>query len=337
MEQLPPHPPHRWATIVNKNTNGTVNLSSAPDANRTSVAQKAKTKLTESYLPAVMQAVAYYVELIQYEPLYTTTIEPPFSIVPPTLPTKPSYDAVSQPTSTTWKPIATTTNRPVTWWSPPSTEKPQTSTWWSPPSTTAWTTTTEKPTTSSTQRPSTTTPSWWNQQTTPFHKPGYFAPESLSNFNDKPISHNPIGITKPPRKPQFGDLSYLSIASHPYFDYYVHSKTKLFAKKPEYQYLHQLPAELLQDIEAEPFDLPNVSDQENVNEFRRVYDDFYTRTRIYAPITGKKRVPPTRPYVLFLMLYDLYKREAKRLALHEFEVSLSFALLFPFYFLLYPP
>lgn len=36
--------------------------------------------LSESYLPAVMQAIAYYVELLQYEVPEMTTIEPPFSL-----------------------------------------------------------------------------------------------------------------------------------------------------------------------------------------------------------------------------------------------------------------
>lgn len=94
-------------------------------------------------------------------------------------------------------------------------------------------------------------------------------------------------------------------------------------KKPEHEFLHQFPAELLQDIEKEAYEPPKGTDQEMANEFRRVYDDFYTRVRIFAPITGKKRIPPTRPYVLFLILYDLCKREAKRLALQEYTVSAS--------------
>lgn len=297
--------------------------------NKTSVAPlRIAPKLTESYLPAVMQAVAYYVELIQYEPLHTTTIEPPFTLRPTSTVSKPLYDSPTYSTSTTtWTPSTTTTSRPVTWWSPSSTQASQTSTWWPQSTTTTTSTTTYRPISNpqySTQKPITTTPTWWNHQTTPFHRPAIIAPIPSNGIsqdvNNKPISNNPF-VPKPPNKPpQFGDLSFLSIANQPYFDYFV-TKTKSFAKKPEYQYLHELPAELLQDIENEPYDLPKASDQEIVNEFRRVYDDFYTRTRIFAPITGKKRVPPTRPYVLFLMLYDLFKREAKRLALHDFEVS----------------
>lgn len=36
--------------------------------------------LSESYLPSVMQAIAYYVELLQYDTPDMTTIEPPFTL-----------------------------------------------------------------------------------------------------------------------------------------------------------------------------------------------------------------------------------------------------------------
>lgn len=86
------------------------------------------------------------------------------------------------------------------------------------------------------------------------------------------------------------------------------------------QYLHQLPAALLQDIRAERYEPPAQLDDDNVNEFRRVYDDFYGGGP-RQPLTGKKRVPPTKPYVQMLMLYDLLKRDARRLQLNKFEVN----------------
>lgn len=171
----------------------------------------------------------------------------------------------------------------------------------------------------STRRPSvsTTTPSWWHRETTPFHTPGNFAPYQPSSTS---ANTNPI-VAKPNNpKQQLGDLEFLSISSFPYFDYFVKPISKTFAKKPEYEFLHHYPAELLQDIENEPYELKKANDQDIVNDFRRVYDDFFTRVRVFAPVTGKKRVPPTRPYVLFLIIYDVYKREAKRLALQEFTV-----------------
>lgn len=185
------------------------------------------------------------------------------------------------------------------------------STVWPLPSTTPWTT----------RRPlvSTTVPSWWHRETTPFHKPGYFAPDRPTNdFQSRPSSN--AQYASKPNRPQVGDLSLLSISSYPYFEHFVNPNTKTFEKKPEYEYLHQYPAELLQDIENEPYKLPKISDQEIANDFRRVYDDFFTRVRVFAPVTGKKRIPPTRPYVLFLSIYDLFKREAKRLNLQEFTV-----------------
>lgn len=41
-----------------------------------------------------MQALAYYIEMLQYEPLFTTTIEPPFSAdtVTPAA-SKPTFDS----------------------------------------------------------------------------------------------------------------------------------------------------------------------------------------------------------------------------------------------------
>lgn len=183
--------------------------------------------------------------------------------------------------------------------------------------------TTETPTTTRKPLVSTTTPSWWHHETTPFHKPGNFAPEKIREDEDEIDDHNePFKPTSKPSKPQLGDLSVLSISNFPHFDYYVKPNSKSFVKKPEYEYLHQYPAELLQDIENEPFDLTRKTDQENINEFRRTYDDFFTRVRAYGPVTGKKRVPPTRPYVLFLIFYDVCKREAKRLALQEFTVCI---------------
>lgn len=167
---------------------------------------------------------------------------------------------------------------------------------------------------------STTTPSWWHPETTPHHSPGYFAPQLSANA----ITASAATVPKEPLaskpKPQLGDLSVLSIANFPYFEYYVPLNTKSFVRKPEYELLDQYPAELLQDIENEPYQQSKGTDQEIVNEFRRVYDDFFARVRKISPIVGKKRVPPTRPYVLFLIFYDLCKREAKRLGLQEFTV-----------------
>ncbi|XP_031625703.1 uncharacterized protein LOC116342305 [Contarinia nasturtii] len=317
--------------------------------NQTTATKRMLTRLTDSYLPPTMQALAYYIELLQYEPVHMTTIEPPFTIAsstptfPNLSPSTPKPPPFQQPV-TWWSPPSTTTQKATTWWSPPSTttQKPTTTSWWTNPSTTSswWTTTTQRPwwnppfvssdsqsesstttstttttkTTTKTPRPSTTTPSWWHQETTPFHKPGNVQPDSLL---PRPAS-NSESMREPNKAPQMGDLSFLSISSFPHFEYFVKPNSKSFVKKPEYEYLHQFPAELLQDIESEEPHERKGSDLEIANDFRRIYDDFFARVRVFSPITGKKRVPPTRPYVLFLIFYDLCKREAKRLNLQEF-------------------
>lgn len=114
---------------------------------------KLTAKLTESYLPAVMQALAYYIELIQYEPLHTTTIEPPFTVS-----TTPLTLQDTESTSTATK--APVPHIPVTLANPPTTvtQKPSTTTTVTQkPSTTttesttmSTTTTVEKPVTQST-------------------------------------------------------------------------------------------------------------------------------------------------------------------------------------------
>lgn len=77
------------------------------------------------------------------------------------------------------------------------------------------------------------------------------------------------------------------------------------------------------DVLNEPYNLRAISDLDNVNEFRKKYDDSYDRNyrkgapnkdllkmnmkiQMYqqrATLTGKKKSPPTRPYVLMVMLY----------------------------------
>lgn len=149
-------------------------------------------KLSDSYLPAVMQALAYYVELIQYEPLYTTTIEPPF-----TLPLDNNiYADQTTTTRLSWTP--TTTTSPI-------------------PSTT---------------QPPTTTSSWWDSEpTTQFHKPGYYSPDqpprgaTTQQEASRPISNRPTN--RPPqyqRPAQIGDLPLLSVSNDPYFDFFLHGQ-----------------------------------------------------------------------------------------------------------------
>ena len=58
---------------------------------------------------------------------------------------------------------------------------------------------------------------------------------------------------------------------------------------------------------------------ENLEQFLRKYDDKYGR---HVPSqTGEKKTPPTKPYVEFLVLYDLMKREAKSKTYSEYHVG----------------
>lgn len=82
-----------------------------------------------------------------------------------------------------------------------------------------------------------------------------------------------------------------------------------------------LPKKLLLDIVNEPYNLPAILDSDNVNEFRKKYDDSYHQSsrksvpnkqmlkmnmkiqmqRQRAMLTGKKKAPPTRPWVILFL------------------------------------
>lgn len=86
--------------------------------------------------------------------------------------------------------------------------------------------------------------------------------------------------------------------------------------------LDPLPKRLLLDLHRESTRLPALLDIDNVNEFRKLYDDsYYPRHRYQLPniqqmrmnmkiqmqqqrvmLTGRKKPAPTRPYVHMLML-----------------------------------
>jgi hypothetical protein len=81
--------------------------------------------------------------------------------------------------------------------------------------------------------------------------------------------------------------------------------------------LDPYPKKLLEDIAKEREYLPAVMDEDNVDEFRKIYDDSWAYR--YGPLTGKKKTPPTKPYVEMLLLYDLLKKDAKRLAFNKYN------------------
>ncbi|XP_005178592.1 uncharacterized protein LOC101895415 [Musca domestica] len=218
--------------------------------------------LLDSYLPASMQALAYYIDHLQYEPISSTTVEPPFM----------ANDKLNRSSTTTTTPRPITTSKP----------QPTTTGWWIPP---AWwgggigaLTTTEKPT----------------NPPTPPHKPALYAPETPIK-----LKHEPEG----------------------YEIFYE------MAEKPDG--LANLPLSLIRDIITEPNHDDFNNDVESLDNFLRLYDDNYGRATIDADTAmdrwsttstaGKKRVPPTKPYVEFLLVYDLLKRDAKSSNLSKYE------------------
>ncbi|KAH8294798.1 hypothetical protein KR018_003152 [Drosophila ironensis] len=228
--------------------------------------------LLNSYLPASMQALAYYIDLLQYEPLSSTTVEPPFSADDGNelagSSSTPAFAPTAAPTTAKPTRMRTTTRRPGAsssgWWQPPS--------WWE---TNQRTTTTERPT---------------SPPTLP-HRPAIFAP---------------------PPKPGTKKV----LEGH-----------DLFEEIGDDGDFDKLPLSLIRDIQSESEDFTN--DVESLDNFLRLYDDNYGRAAFdfesamdrwsSASIAGKKRVPPTKPYVDFLLVYDLLKRDAKANNLSKYE------------------
>lgn len=157
--------------------------------------------LSDSYLPAVMQAVAYYVELLQYEVLSMTTVEPPFTLA--TQANDPLQQKPQTATTAHKKPIGTTT----------------------PPTTHVATTrrTTQKPTTASSIFVATSS-----------HKPGYFAPQPVvqeliisqvdQNINDDKSAEMEETTAPPPTKPTLAAHPLLSISSDQFFSWFLQMK-----------------------------------------------------------------------------------------------------------------
>ncbi|XP_022214455.2 uncharacterized protein LOC111068951 [Drosophila obscura] len=226
--------------------------------------------LLTSYLPASMQALAYYIDLLQYEPLSSTTIEPPFNANGSDMESNGGSSTTPlppTPTPTAIKP-KTTTRRPggsgsgSGWWQPPS--------WWETPQRTS---TTERPTSAP----------------TPPHRPALFAPS--------------------PEPTLEGHALFNEIGDDADFD--------------------KLPLSLIRDIQSEVRHDDFTNDVESLDNFLRLYDDNYGRAAFdfesamdrwsTTSTAGKKRVPPTKPYVDFLLVYDLLKRDAKAANLSKYE------------------
>ncbi|XP_055609150.1 uncharacterized protein LOC129756325 [Uranotaenia lowii] len=238
-------------------------------------------KLVTNFIPAAMHVLHHCIESIQYEPTTTST-------------------SMASTTSTTTKPMTTSTAAP--------------------------------------QRP------------TILHKPGYFGPEkpptTSASFVGNPFESTPstsssssLGQTTQPSTETAETLLW---NDKQFFEWFLQSKYKQIKLDNDFnlQLLAPLPRRLLHDIMAERYELPAFLDKDNVNEFRNIFDDqlrnkkdqlewidnfvsYSTplpgdarRSTIGVTITGRmggrKRVPPTKPYIHMLMLYDMLKREAKK-------------------------
>lgn len=218
--------------------------------------------LLDSYLPASMQALAYYIDHLQYEPVSATTVEPPFSVTTEETTNSNASTTTTAPPTTTRRPSISTTS---SWWNPP--------TWWGQPTTT----TTEMPT-----------------NPTPPHKPALYAPQLPKRF----------------KTPAEGYDIFYEMGSTP-------------------EGLANLPLSLIRDIITEINHDDFNNDVESLDNFLRLYDDNYGRATLDADsamdrwsttsTAGKKRVPPTKPYVEFLLVYDLLKRDAKSSNLSKYE------------------
>lgn len=157
--------------------------------------------LSDSYLPAVMQAVAYYVELLQYEVLATTTLEPPFS------------------TSSTLHLMDPTTQKPMI---PGASKIPATTT----PRTTTTSLTTSHPFIH-------TTPSHKPGNFAPIpsavHQPQLMPSHPMSSITPavhQPSIHPTETADKPDEKPLTGSLPLLSISTDQFFSWFLQMKEK---------------------------------------------------------------------------------------------------------------
>uniref|UniRef100_A0A182PAA7 Uncharacterized protein n=1 Tax=Anopheles epiroticus TaxID=199890 RepID=A0A182PAA7_9DIPT len=251
--------------------------------------------LVDNYIPVTMQILQHCIEMIQYEP----TMSPP------------NAEVETKPTTTT-----TTTKRPTTQTTTTTVSSaPNSSSSVSTP------TSTSKPPQDillSTVKPADTTLS----PTSP-HKPGYYGPEKPPPTvvtTTKRSTTSRTTTTELPKVDESPTTESLLWSDKPFAEWFLQSKRKKVQQLSplNVQLLDPLPLKVLQDFNREPYEPLALRPEDNANEFRRMYDDNYR-----GPISvlvlekgtkkgGKKRVPPTKPYLHMLVLYDLLKREAKK-------------------------
>uniref|UniRef100_A0A182Q2W7 Uncharacterized protein n=1 Tax=Anopheles farauti TaxID=69004 RepID=A0A182Q2W7_9DIPT len=246
--------------------------------------------LVNNYIPVTMQILHHCIEMIQYEPVLMA----------------PNAESASGGTS------------------PSSTARPTTTTTAATTTSTIATTSTTKPsgdTTLTTAKPADST----LVPTSP-HKPGYYGPDKppptvVSTTMKATTSSTPVTTTtEVPKVNENPTTQSLLWSDKPFTEWFLESKRKALPQNalPNTELLDPLPLKVLQAFNREPYEPLALRPEDNANEFRRLYDDKYR-----GPISlivlekgtkkgGKKRVPPTKPYLHMLVLYDLLKREAKK-------------------------
>uniref|UniRef100_A0A182JZH1 Uncharacterized protein n=1 Tax=Anopheles christyi TaxID=43041 RepID=A0A182JZH1_9DIPT len=240
--------------------------------------------LVNNYIPVTMQILQHCIEMIQYEPTMSA----------------PNAEGESKPTTTT-------------------TKRPTTTTESSAPSVTSSTSKPPQDSPLSTVKPADAT----LFPTSP-HKPGYYGPEkpppTIVATTTAKSTTTSATTTEMPKLNEGPTTETLLWSDKPFAEWFLQSKRKKVQQiSPlNVQLMDPLPLKVLQDFNREPYEPLALRPEDNANEFRRLYDDYYR-----GPISvlvlekgtkkgGKKRVPPTKPYLHMLVLYDLLKREAKK-------------------------
>uniref|UniRef100_A0A182RNP5 Uncharacterized protein n=1 Tax=Anopheles funestus TaxID=62324 RepID=A0A182RNP5_ANOFN len=240
--------------------------------------------LVDNYIPVTMQILHHCIEMIQYEPTMT----------PPPM----DAEVEKNPTTTTKRPPTTTIASTLP--STTSAMKPSGDS----------TLTTAKP------------PAATLFPTSP-HKPGYYGPEkpppTVVTTTVKTITTSST-TTETPKVNESPTSASLLWSDKPFAEWFLQNKRRKVQQSAvlNVQFLDPLPLKVLQEFNREPYEPLALRPEDNANEFRRLYDDNYR-----GPVSvlvlekgtkkgGKKRVPPTKPYLHMLVLYDLLKREAKK-------------------------
>ncbi|XP_053670392.1 uncharacterized protein LOC128720724 [Anopheles nili] len=257
--------------------------------------------LVDNYIPVTMQILHHCIEMIQYEPLLTT---------PQGGPEEKPTTTTRRPTTTASSMAPTTTSSPVTTAMSSSTKPPEDS----PVVTT-------QPTADTTSM----------HPTSP-HKPGYFGPAKppptvVTTTVRTTTASAVTESTEPPKTTETSTTESLLWSDKPFAEWFLQGKRKKAQHSAplNVQLLDPLPAKVLQDFNREPYEPLALRPEDNANEFRRLYDDQYRGAVTIVVLEkgtkkgGKKRVPPTKPYLHMLVLYDLLKREAKKFMYNVYE------------------